>query len=80
MIKCKLCGRVFDAPQPHNCDTGFRKRRFQWEEIPEVLEQKINTILIELDQYARDYDAYEYGLPMHDEHIEEMREIIRKCL
>lgn len=28
---CEICGRnTFDAPTPHNCKGGFRKRGFKW--------------------------------------------------
>jgi len=38
----------------------------------------IDSIIIELDNYARNFDSYDYGLPTHtNSHIEEMRNIVK---
>ena len=38
---------------------------------------RINTIIQALNDYARRYDSYEYGLPVHDNaNMAEMREIV----
>ena len=43
-------------------------------------EKQIEQIIDELNEYATDYDNYEYGLPMHGDHYEKMKEIIRKIV
>lgn len=48
--------------------------------ISRLSDEKIDNIIYELDEYARDYDGYEYGLPTHGEHIEKMRHIVRVFL
>ena len=40
----------------------------------------IDDLLADLDNYARDVDGCEYGLPIWDDHIEAMREIVRSWL
>ena len=43
-------------------------------------EQK-NTIINELDEFSKVYNAYEYGLPTHNEaNMAKMREIIGEIL
>ena len=36
--------------------------------ISRLSDDKIDNIIHELDEYARNYDNYEYGLPTHGEH------------
>lgn len=46
-----------------------------------LTDNQINAIISELDAYARDYNAYEYGLPTEcEENVEEMRMLIRAAL
>jgi len=37
-------------------------------------------IISELDQFGREYDNYEYGLPIDDENLELMESIVTKIL
>ena len=32
--------------------------------------------MFDLNEYAQNYDSYEYGLPMYGEHIANMRNIV----
>ena len=48
--------------------------------ISRLSDDKIDNIIYELDEYARNYDVYEYGLPTHGEHIENMRILIKQFL
>jgi hypothetical protein len=43
-------------------------------------DEQIDSIIYNLDEYARDYDGYEYGLPTHGEHIENMRILVKQFL
>ena len=38
--------------------------------------EQLDALLANLDDIARTYDRYEHGLPMDDEHMELMREVI----
>ena len=48
--------------------------------ISRLSDEKLDNIIYELDEYARDYNGYEYGLPTHGEHIEKMRHIVKVFL
>lgn len=37
-------------------------------------------IVDELDHEAREYDSYEYGLPMHLSHKEELMDIVKRII
>ena len=43
-------------------------------------DEQIDSIIYNLDEYARDYNGYEYGLPTHGEHIENMRILVKQFL
>lgn len=43
-------------------------------------DEQIDSIIYNLDEYARDYDSCEYGLPTHGEHIENMRILVKQFL
>jgi hypothetical protein len=43
-------------------------------------EKLIEEIILKLDEYARDYDNYDYGLPLHDEHMDKMKAIIQEII
>ena len=45
--------------------------------IARFSDKQIDDLICELDKYARDYDLYEYGLPTHDEHMDNMRNIVK---
>jgi hypothetical protein len=45
--------------------------------IARFSDEQIDNLIRELDEYARDYDYYEYGLPTHDEHMDNMRNIVK---
>lgn len=41
--------------------------------------EQADEILLELDSMARDYDHYEYGLPLHtEEHRDGFRDVLRR--
>jgi len=40
----------------------------------------LDRIVSDLDEYARDYNSYEYGLPNYDEKSDEMRQIVITAL
>lgn len=40
----------------------------------------LDRIVLDLDEYARDYDSYEYGLPNFDKKSDEMRQIVITAL
>lgn len=42
------------------------------------LDEIIDKILYDLDEYAQNYDEYEYGLPTYGEHLLNMRKIIKE--
>ena len=42
-----------------------------------MTELQIDRIIDRLNEYGKDVDGYEYGLPMYGNHPENMREIIR---
>ena len=44
------------------------------------LDQLATDIVMELDEYARNYNSYEYGLPVHDPHLERQVEIIKQLI
>ncbi len=48
--------------------------------ISRLSDEQIDSIINNLDEYARDYDGYEYGLPTHGEHIENMRILVKQVL
>jgi hypothetical protein len=48
--------------------------------ISRLSDDKIDNIIYELDEYARNYDSYQYGLPIHGEHIENMRIFVKQFL
>lgn len=48
--------------------------------ISRLSDEHIDSIIYNLDEYARDYDGYEYGLPTHGEHIENMRVLVKQFL
>lgn len=48
--------------------------------ISRLSDEQIDSIIYNLDEYARDYDGYEYGLPVHGEHIENMRILVKQFL
>ena len=48
--------------------------------ISRLSDEQIDSIIYNLDEYARDYDGYEYGLPTHGEHIENMRILVKQFL
>ena len=48
--------------------------------ISRLSDEQIDIIINNLDKYARDYDGYEYGLPTHGEHIENMRILVKQVL
>lgn len=62
MIKCKLCGRVFDAPTPHKCNTGFRKKKFQWEGMPEtrLFIMPDDTFFVRLYSFIKDIETCDW--------------------
>lgn len=43
----------------------------------EPTEALVDDLLLAIDQLARDYDHYEYGLPLHDAVLADMREAVR---
>jgi hypothetical protein len=45
--------------------------------IARFSDEQIDTLIRELDEYARDYNHYEYGLPMHDNNLDNMSNIIK---
>ena len=45
-----------------------------------ALDKLATDIVNQLDDYARDYNPYEYGLPTHDEHLERQVEIIKRLI
>ena len=45
-----------------------------------ALNKLATEIVNQLDDYARDYDPYEYGLPTHDGHLEKQIEIIKRLI
>ena len=45
-----------------------------------ALDKLATDIVNQLDDYARDYDQYEYGLPTHDEHLEKQVEIVKRLI
>ncbi len=50
-------------------------------ETPLTIEDNIaSDIISELDEYARDYNHCEYGLPSNDEQLEKMKAIIIRIL
>ena len=48
--------------------------------ISNLSDGQIDSIIYTLDEYARDYDGYEYGLPTHSEHIDNMRILVKQFL
>ena len=46
----------------------------------EITDQKAEEIIARLDDYAREHDPYEYGLPGFNEAIDEMKKIIIEVL
>ena len=48
--------------------------------IARFSDEQIDDLIRELDEYARDYDPYEFGLPIYDEHIDNMRNIVKAKL
>jgi hypothetical protein len=48
--------------------------------VAAALDKLATDIVNQLDDYARDYDPYEYGLPTHDSHLENMYEIIKRLI
>ena len=48
--------------------------------ISRLSDEQIDSIINNLDEYARDYDVYEYGLPRYGEHIENMRILVKQVL
>lgn len=46
----------------------------------EKLNKVADEIIIELDEYARRLDVYEYGLPTFDDHMDAMRRIVRAAI
>ena len=45
-----------------------------------MTDEKLNEIIHALDMIGREYDGYEYGLPIHcDDEMVKMREAIRRC-
>lgn len=48
--------------------------------ISRLSDEQIDSIIYKLDKYARDYDGYEYGLPTHSEHIQNMRILVKQLL
>ena len=61
-------------------DNTEKKALNKTDVISRLSDEKIDNIIYELDEYARDYDGYEYGLPTHGEHIENMRHIVKVFL
>jgi hypothetical protein len=47
---------------------------------PSVLDEKIKSLLNDLDDYARNYDYYEYGLPIDTHHLQDMTNIVKKYI
>jgi hypothetical protein len=45
--------------------------------IARFSDEQIDDLIRELDEYARDYNYYEYGLPIHYEHMDNMRNIVK---
>ena len=43
-------------------------------------DEQIDSIIYKLDEYAMNYDGYEYGLPTHGEYIKNMRILVKKFL
>ena len=43
-------------------------------------DEQIDSIIYNLDEYARDFDWFEYGLPKHEEHMENMRILVKQFL
>lgn len=48
--------------------------------ISSLSDDHIDSIIYKLDEYARNYNGYEYGLPTYDEHIENMRILVKQFL
>lgn len=48
--------------------------------ISSLSDEHIDSIIYKLDEYARNYNGYEYGLPTYDEHIENMRILVKQFL
>lgn len=48
--------------------------------IQSISPEIINNIIIDLDEYARDYDRYEFGLPLDDTNINGMTQCIINIL
>lgn len=50
--------------------------------IPDISVSDCDELLNALDEYARDYDSYDYGLPIgfvdSDDEMNEQREIVKK--
>lgn len=43
-------------------------------------EEIAEKIIYALDEYARDYNAYEYGLPTYDIHMDDMIKIVNDII
>ena len=46
----------------------------------EITDDKIEDIILALDEYGRDYDQYEFGLPAYDSKMDDMIAIVRAIL
>jgi hypothetical protein len=60
-----------------NHENGNDANRFL---AADALDKLATDIVNQLDDYARDYNPYEYGLPSHDSHLENMYEIIKRLI
>jgi hypothetical protein len=46
--------------------------------LKRLTDEYVDELLFELDESARDYDCYDFGLPIHNSQIDNFRLIVRE--
>jgi len=82
-IKTVVANLANRINQPHHLEIELRKVfnagvKSAQNKNTSLSDDKIDNIIDKLDDYARNYNHYEYGLPTQN--LEEMRVLIRELL
>jgi hypothetical protein len=64
--------------QPSTVDTSELTDKLHLSDgINNFSDKQIESLILELDKYASDYDKYEYGLPTEDAHMNNLKNIVK---
>lgn len=72
--------KIYDHELGHFVTQLLINERERRKEQDGLSDQKIDQLLENINYYSEKYNGYEYGVPIFGEHVNNLREIVRKSL